>query len=223
MLSHGEWSLKAPRAPSAGRGCSFLFDSRIPFKAGWLFWRGESRAFLDRQHFFTFNICKAATLFSYLPLESFSDVCKDAISSSFSVPKGAERRDVAETQPCWWPGRCCYCFQQQQRRHWVPSGESLNLLCHNCSTCSSDNRLCHPSSSRGCFENVITGHLFDLFRKHSMPLAPRMRMPKFKLSYETTPNRNVSLLKETKGSQLKNARPKRHLEGLWDSQMKGFI
>lgn len=54
----------------------------------------------------------------------------------------------------------------------MPSGESLNLLCHNCSICKLDNHLCHPSSSQGCFENVITGHLFDLFKKHSVPLAP---------------------------------------------------
>lgn len=36
---------------------------------------------------------------------------------------------------------------------------------HNCSTCKFNNHLCHPTSSECCFKNIITGHLFDQFKK----------------------------------------------------------
>ena len=84
----------------------------------------------------------------------------------------------------------------------MPSRRSRNLLCHNCSTCKLDNHLCHPSSSEGCFENVITGHLFDLSKKHSVPLDLWICIPKCKLRYENYLQQECFLTGRDKGQPI---------------------
>lgn len=171
--------------------------------------------------FFIFDISKVITLFS-LALESFSYMHKSAFSSRFSFWK-KERISGMSQKHSHVNGTWASVSSSNKDSTVCPQVSHLTLLCHNCSTCKFNNHLCHSSSSWGCFEYVVTGHLFDPFKKHPMPLDLWMCRPKCKLSYKTTSNSNISLLKETKGSQLKNARPKWHLKGLWDSQMKGFM
>lgn len=82
------------------------------------------------------------------------------------------------TEPCQQSGTWASVPTSNKDSTVCPQVSRLTPLCHNCSTCKLSNHLCHPSSSQGCFDSVITGHLFDLFKNQPMPLDLWIHIPK---------------------------------------------
>lgn len=73
--------------------------------------------------------------------------------------------------PQWWARKGRTQVDRVSGRCRQAEGRSMGSCLeqkqyHNCSTREFNNHLCHPTSSKCCFKNIKTGHLFDQFKKH---------------------------------------------------------
>ena len=133
------------------------------------------------------------------------------------------RQGVRKIQPSWGSATWAPIYSRNKDSPVRPQVSHLTLLCHNCSTCKCNNHLCHPSSLRvGLKMSSLVIGLFNS-RNTKCPWTLGYPQPSAALLRNSIQQQSSITERDFGGSQLKNARSKWHLEGLWDSQMNGFI